>query len=95
MTFSKNIFRKTTIIPVLLAIGLMFTTPMLLDVAAAPGGNGKSSIPNNALVPDISPGIPKHLNIHNQQQSEEDNPPPNRTLNCPESCDVGQVLKSR
>jgi hypothetical protein len=74
MTYTQKIFRKITIIPVLLAIGFMFATPMLLDVAAAPGGNGNgnngSSIPDNALVPDISPGIPKHLNIHNQQQSE-------------------------
>ncbi len=72
MTYMKKIFRKATILPVLLAIGFMFTTPMLLDVAAAPGGNGNggSSVPSDALLPDISPGVPKHLNIHNQQQNE-------------------------
>ncbi len=80
MTFRKNILRKPLmLIPVLLAFGFMFATPMLLDAAAAPGGNGNgngngnnggSGVPSNALLPDISPGIPKHLNIHNQQQNE-------------------------
>ncbi len=75
MTYTKKIFRKATIFPVLLAIGFMFTTPMLLDVAAAPGGNGNGGndlppVPDTALLPDISPGVPKHLNIHNQQQNE-------------------------
>jgi len=32
---------------------------------------------------------------HNHQQSDEANPPPNRTQNSPESFDDGQVLKSR
>lgn len=77
MTYTKKIFRKITIIPILLTIGFMFTTPMLLDVAAAPGGNGNGnggnnlpSVPETALLPDITPGVPKHLDIHNQQQEE-------------------------
>ena len=53
MTYTKKIFRKITIIPILLAIGFMFTTPMLLDVAAAPGGNGNGNGGNN------SPSVPK------------------------------------
>lgn len=66
-------------IPVLLAFGFMFATPMMMDVAAAPGGNGNgngngnnggNSVPENALLPDITPGVPKHLAIHNQQQQE-------------------------
>lgn len=53
----------------------MFATPMIMDAAAAKGGNGNgnnggSSVPSDALLPDITPGIPKHLNIHNQQQNE-------------------------
>ena len=44
MTFSKTNFRKPLLIlPVLLAIGFMFATPMILDVAAAPGGNGNGN----------------------------------------------------
>ena len=74
MTFSKTNFRKPLLIlPVLLAIGFMFATPMILDAAAAKGGNGNnggSSVPSDALLPDISPGVPKHLAIHNQQQNE-------------------------
>ena len=72
MTYTKKIFRKATIIPVLLAIGFMFTTPMLLDVAAAPGGNGNKNggVPDSALLPDIIPSIPKHLQVQNTQQSE-------------------------
>ena len=73
MTFTKKIFRKATILPVLLAIGFMFTTPMLLDVAAAPGGNGNGNnngVPDSALLPDIIPSIPKHLQVQNTQQSE-------------------------
>jgi len=61
--------------PVLLAFGFMFATPLLMDAAAAPpDGKGKSknesSIPSNALLPDVTPGVPKHLAIHNQQQQE-------------------------
>jgi len=74
MTFSKTNFRKPLLIlPVLLAIGFMFATPMILDVAAAKGGNGNnggSSGLDNALLPDISPSIPKHLQIQNTQQQE-------------------------
>jgi len=81
MTFSKTNFRKPLLIlPVLLAIGFMFATPMILDVAAAPGGNGNGgngnggndvpSVPDGALLPDVTPGVPKHLAIHNQQQNE-------------------------
>ena len=82
MTFSKTSFRKPLLIlPVLLTIGFMFATPMILDVAAAPGGNGNGngnndggndvpSVPDDALLPDVTPGVPKHLAIHNQQQNE-------------------------
>lgn len=76
MTFLKTNFRKPLLIlPVLLAIGFMFTTPMIMDVAAAKGGNGNNgkggtTIPVDALIPDVSPGVPKHLAIHNQQQNE-------------------------
>jgi hypothetical protein len=74
MTYSKFV-RKATILPVLIAIGLLSTTPFLMNVDAAPGGNnngknGGSSIPTSAILPDISPGVPKHLDIHNQQQNE-------------------------
>ena len=77
MTYTQKIFRKVTLIPILLAFGFMFATPMLMDAAAAPGGNGNgngngggNSFPSEAILPDITPGIPKHLNIHNQQQME-------------------------
>jgi hypothetical protein len=80
MTFSKTIFQKPLLIlPILLAIGFMFAAPMILDAAAAKGSNGngnnnggndETTIPTNALLPDVSPGVPKHLNIHNQQQKE-------------------------
>ena len=71
MTFSKINFRKPLLIlPVLLSIGFMFATPMILDAAAAKGGNGNGnnnggndvpSVPDNALLPDVTPGVPKHL----------------------------------
>jgi hypothetical protein len=79
MTYSKTNFRKPLLIlPVLLAISFMFATPMILDAAAAKGGNGNGNgnnndqtpIPSDALLPDVTPGIPKHLQIHNQQQKE-------------------------
>ena len=78
MTNTRKIFRKATLIPILLAFGFMFATPMLMDAAAAPGGNGNgngngqggNSVPSEAMLPDITPGIPKHLSIHNQQQLE-------------------------
>lgn len=74
MTYTQKIFRKVTLIPILLAFGFMFATPMLMDAAAAPGGNGNgnggNSPPSEAILPDITPGIPKHLAIHNQQQME-------------------------
>ena len=73
MTLTKKIFRKVTILPVLFAIGFMFTTPMLLDVAAIPNGNGNGNnngVPDSALLPDIIPSIPKHLQVQNTQQTE-------------------------
>lgn len=58
-------------LPILAAIGFMFSTPMLLDVAADHGGgNELPPVPDNALQPDITPGVPTHLHVHNQQQNE-------------------------
>ncbi|WP_428324889.1 hypothetical protein [Nitrosopumilus sp.] len=72
MTYTRNIFRKPLLLlPVLAAIGFMFSTPMLLDVAADHGGgNELPPVPEGALVPDITPGVPTHLHVHNQQQQE-------------------------
>ena len=53
------------LIPVLVAIGFMLTTSLGYTITAEP-----QNVPPEALLPDISPGIPKHLNIHNQQQNE-------------------------
>jgi len=52
-------------LPVLAAIGFLLTASLGSDIIAEP-----QNVPNNALLPDITPGIPKHLNIHNQQQNE-------------------------
>ena len=66
MTYVKNIFRKPLMmLPVLAAIGFMLTASLGSSVTAE-----SHNVPPEALLPDISPGIPKHLNIHNQQQNE-------------------------
>ena len=52
-------------LPVLAAIGFMLAVSLGSNITAEPQG-----VPSEALLPDISPGIPKHLNIHNQQQNE-------------------------
>jgi hypothetical protein len=43
----------------------MLTASLGSNVTAEP-----QNVPPEALLPDISPGVPKHLNIHNQQQNE-------------------------
>ena len=66
MTYTQNIFRKSLImLPVIVAIGFMLTGPLGSDIIAEP-----QNVPDNALLPDVTPGVPKHLNIHNQQQNE-------------------------
>ena len=71
MTYTRNIFRKPLLLlPVLAAIGFMFSTPMILDVAADHSGGELPPPPDDALLPDITPGIPTHLQIHNQGQGE-------------------------
>ncbi len=52
-------------LPVIVAIGFMLTGPLGSNITAEPQG-----VPDNALLPDVTPGVPKHLNIHNQQQNE-------------------------
>lgn len=52
-------------LPVLVAIGFMLTVSLGSNITAEP-----QNVPPEALLPDISPGVPKHLNIHNQQQNE-------------------------
>jgi len=52
-------------LPVIVAIGFMLTGPLGSDIIAEP-----QNVPDNALLPDVTPGVPKHLNIHNQQQNE-------------------------
>ncbi len=66
MTFSKTIFRKPLMmLPVLVAIGFMLTVSLGSSITAEP-----QNVPTDALLPDVTPGVPKHLNIHNQQQQE-------------------------
>jgi hypothetical protein len=50
---------------VIVAIGFMLTGPLGSNITAEP-----QNVPDNALLPDVTPGVPKHLNIHNQQQNE-------------------------
>jgi len=52
-------------LPVFAAIGFMLTASLGSAITAEP-----QNVPETALLPDITPGVPKHLNIHNQQQSE-------------------------
>ncbi len=52
-------------LPVLAAIGFMLTVGLGSNISAEP-----QNVPDEALLPDITPGVPKHLNIHNQQQNE-------------------------
>ena len=66
MTYTHNIFRKSLMmLPVFAAIGFMLTATLSSSITAEP-----QNVPENALLPDITPGVPKHLHIHNQQQSE-------------------------
>lgn len=53
------------ILPVLVAIGFMLTTTIGSNITAEP-----QNVPEDALLPDVTPGVPTHLNIHNQQQKE-------------------------
>ena len=65
MTYVKNIFQKPLMMfLVLAAIGFMLTVSLGSSTAEP------QNVPPEALLPDISPGIPTHLNIHNQQQNE-------------------------
>ena len=53
----------------LVAIGFLFTIPFASEIFAG-NGNGQNNVPATALLPDISPSIPKHLQIQNTQQDE-------------------------
>lgn len=68
MTSTKNKLRKGTILPILLAIGFISATSLLMDASA----EFLPTVPvhEDAILPDISPGIPKHLNIQNDHQNE-------------------------
>ena len=66
MTYTQKIFQKPfLILPVLVAIGFMLTIGVNSSTIAEP-----QNVPDNALLPDVTPGVPKHLNIHNQHQNE-------------------------
>jgi len=53
------------LLPVLVAIGFMLTASLGSTISAEP-----QNIPEDALLPDVTPGVPTHLHIHNQQQQE-------------------------
>jgi len=62
----KTIFRKPLMmLSVLAAIGFMLTTSLGSSITAE-----SQEIPDGALLPDMTPGVPKHPNIQNQQQNE-------------------------
>ncbi|QLH04055.1 hypothetical protein C5F49_01005 [Nitrosopumilus oxyclinae] len=65
---NTNLVRKSTILPLLLGIGLLSATPFMINASA--DFLPTVPVPDDAILPDISPGVPKHLNIHNQQQDE-------------------------
>ena len=66
MTYTRNIFQKPLLmLPVLAAIGFMLTASLSSSITAEP-----QNIPETALLPDITPGVPKHLSIHNEHQTE-------------------------
>ena len=46
----------------------MSASPFLMDASA--DFLPTEPVPADAILPDISPGVPKHLHIHNQQQDE-------------------------
>ena len=64
MTFRKNFFQKTSMIPVLLAIGFMIAVPAAVS-AAKP-----NPIPDEGLLPELQAIVPTHLQMHNSQQKE-------------------------
>ncbi len=64
MTTSKKFVRKTSLIPVLLAIGLMIAVPV--TVSAAP----PNQIPDEALLPELKAVVPDALQIVHKQQSD-------------------------
>ena len=64
MTHTNKIFRKTSLIPILFAIGLMFAVP--IAVSAAP----PNQIPDEGLLPELQAIVPTHLQMHNQQQQD-------------------------
>ncbi|MBT5200768.1 MAG: hypothetical protein HOK63_07770 [Thaumarchaeota archaeon] len=64
MTFSKNIFQKTSLIPILFAIGFMFTAP--LAVSAAP----PNQIPDEGLIPELQAIVPDALQVVHKQHSD-------------------------
>lgn len=66
MTYTQNIFQKSLMmLPVIVAIGFLLIGPLGSSITAEP-----QNVPDDALLPDVTPGVPKHLNIHNQQQNE-------------------------
>ena len=67
MTYTKLV-RKTTILPVLLAIASISASPFLMDASA--DFLPTEPVPDTAILPDITPGIPKHLYVHQGHQSE-------------------------
>lgn len=62
-----EIKQKKKLIPLLVAIGFLMTIPIVSDIDAKKGNN---NIPDTALLPDIIPSIPKHLQVQNTQQTE-------------------------
>ena len=63
MTYRKNIFRKTSLIAVLFAIGLMIIVPVAVS-AAKPSNN------NDGLLPELRAVVPDSLQVVHTQQSD-------------------------
>ncbi|NIP62856.1 MAG: hypothetical protein GWN01_13135, partial [Nitrosopumilaceae archaeon] len=58
---------KKKLVPLLVAFGFLMLIPIASEIDAK---KGKNSIPDTALLPDIIPSIPKHLQVQNAQQTE-------------------------
>lgn len=65
MTYKDNIFQKKTIIPILFAVGFMFTAPITVS-AHDPG-----EIDPDAVLPELRAIVPDHLQVVHKQQSDE------------------------